>query len=421
MKPETDHTLDTVWRMESPRIVAAVARMVRDIGLAEEIAQDALVEALEHWPAEGIPDNAAAWLMRTARNGALDWLRQRALHARKQSELGADADARGDHVVPDFSDTLDEKDNYGDEMLRLVFTACHPVLPRESQVVLTLKLIAGLTTQEIARAFVMQEATIAQRIVRAKRALSEARVPYEVPGPEAIAGRLSAVLEVIYLIFNEGYSATTGEDWMRPGLCEEALRLGRMLAHIAPLESEVHGLVALMEIQSSRLHARIDSRGEPILLMDQDRRLWNRLLIGRGLSALRAARALGTPAGKYEIQARIAACHAEALRSEDTDWNRIVSLYDELNQATPSPIVELNRAVAIGMALGPAQALIVVDDLVRGGALKEYPLLAAARADLLIKLDRLEESHAELIAAAELTTNGREKALLLKRAGSVRR
>lgn len=421
MKHETDRTLNTVWRMESPRIVAAVAKMVRDIGLAEELAQDALVAALEHWPTEGIPDNAGAWLMTTAKRAALDWLRQRALHARKQSELGADADARGDHVVPDFSDGLDEKDDYGDEMLRLVFTACHPLLSRESQVALTLKLIAGLTAQEIARAFVVPEPTIAQRIVRAKRTLSEAHVPYEVPGSEAIVERLSAVLEVIYLIFNEGYSATSGENWTRPGLCEEALRLGRMLAHIAPKESEVHGLVALMEIQSSRLRARTDPHGEPILLMDQDRRLWDRLLIGRGLAALRAAQALGTPPGKYEIQARIAACHAWALKAEDTDWNQIVSLYDQLNRAAPSPIVELNRAVAICMAHGPALALAAVDDLVRNGALKDYHLLGAVRADLLIKLNRLDEAYAELVAAAELATNAREKSLLLQRAQSTRR
>ena len=409
-------TLDAVWRIESARIIGAVARLVRDVGLAEELAQDALVAALEHWPAAGLPDNPAAWLMTTARNRALDHLRQQALHLRKQEELGADADARGDHVVPDFSDALDERDTIGDDLLRLVFTACHPVLSKEAQVALTLRLLAGLSTTEIARAFLLPEPTIAQRIVRAKRTLTAARVPFEVPQGEALKARLASVLEVVYLVFNEGYAATAGSDWMRPALCEEALRLGRVLAQLAPDEAEVHGLVALMEIQASRTKARIDKGGRPILLLEQDRGRWDRLLIGRGLVALERAAALGGERGPYELQAAIAACHGRALSADQTDWAQIVALYDALAQRQPSPVVELNRAVAVGMAFGPAAALPLVDTLAAEPPMDRYHLLHAVRADLLAKLERPGEARAAFERAAELTNNQRERALLLERA-----
>jgi len=409
-------SLDAVWRIESARIIGAVARLVRDVGLAEELAQDALVAALEHWPAAGLPDNPAAWLMTTARNRALDHLRQQALHLRKQEELGADADARGDHVVPDFSDTLDERDTIGDDLLRLVFTACHPVLSKEAQVALTLRLLAGLSTTEIARAFLLPEPTIAQRIVRAKRTLTAARVPFEVPQGEALKARLASVLEVVYLVFNEGYAATAGGDWMRPALCEEALRLGRVLAQLAPDEPEVHGLVALMEIQASRTKARIDKGGRPILLLEQDRGRWDRLLIGRGLAALERAAALGGERGPYELQAAIAACHARALSAEQTDWVQIVALYDALAQRQPSPVVELNRAVAVGMAFGPEAALPLVDTLAAEAPMDRYHLLHAVRADLLAKLERPDEARAAFERAAALTHNQRERELLLARA-----
>lgn len=416
MSHDLHRSLDAVWRIESARIIGAVARLVRDVGLAEELAQDALVAALEHWPAAGLPDNPAAWLMTTARNRALDHLRQQALHLRKQEELGADADARGDHVVPDFSDTLDERDTIGDDLLRLVFTACHPVLSKEAQVALTLRLLAGLSTTEIARAFLLPEPTIAQRIVRAKRTLTAARVPFEVPQGEALKARLASVLEVVYLVFNEGYAATAGGDWMRPALCEEALRLGRVLAQLAPDEPEVHGLVALMEIQASRTKARIDKGGRPILLLEQDRGRWDRLLIGRGLAALERAAALGGERGPYELQAAIAACHARALSAEQTDWVQIVALYDALAQRQPSPVVELNRAVAVGMAFGPEAALPLVDTLAAEAPMDRYHLLHAVRADLLAKLERPDEARAAFERAAALTHNQRERELLLARA-----
>jgi len=408
--------IDTVWRMESARLIGALARRVRDVGLAEELAQDALVAALEHWPRDGIPDNPGAWLMTTARNRALDRLRQATLHRQKQEELGADADARGDHVVPDFSDSLDDADDIGDDLLRLVFAACHPVLSREAQVALTLKLLAGMSTPEIARAFLQPEATIAQRIVRAKRTLGDARVPFEVPRGDALHDRLAAVLEVVYLIFNEGYSATAGDDWTRPALCDEALRLGRVLAQLSPTTAEVLGLLALMEIQASRMRARLDGEGKPILLMAQDRSRWDPLLIGRGLAALARAQQQGGEPGPYQLQAAIAACHARARAPEATDWPRIVALYGELMQCTSSPVVELNRAVAVSMATGPAAALLLVDGLVTDGHLARYHLLHAARGDLLARLQRHDEARLEFERAAAMTANEREKALLLERA-----
>jgi RNA polymerase sigma factor (sigma-70 family) len=409
-------TIDALWRIEAAKIIGAVARMVRDVGVAEELAQDALVSALEHWPRDGLPDNPGAWLMTTAKNRALDRLRQEALHLRKQEELGADADARGDHVVPDFSDTLDDRSDIADDLLRLMFTACHPVLPKEGQVAMTLRLLGGLTTPEIARAFLLPEPTIAQRIVRAKRTLTAARVPFEVPQGPALQGRLAAVLEVIYLVFNEGYAATAGADWVRPALCDEALRLGRVLAQLMPHEAEVHGLVALMEIQASRLRARTDAAGQPILLLDQDRSRWDQLLIGRGLAALQRAESLGKERGPYTLQAAIAACHARARRAEATDWAQIVALYDVLLERVPSPVVELNRAVAVGMASGPQAALPLVDALAAGPALQRYHLLHAVRGDLLHKLGRVGEAREALHRAAELTHNEREQQLLLERA-----
>ncbi len=408
-------TIDAVWRIEAAKIIGALARLVRDVGLAEELAQDALVAALEHWPRDGIPDNPGAWLMATAKNRALDRLRQQALHARKQQELGADADARGDHVVPDFSDALDERDRFGDDLLRLIFTACHPVLGKDAQVALTLRLLGGLTTEQIARAHLLPEATIAQRIVRAKRTLSAARVPFEVPHGKHLGERLAAVLEVIYLIFNEGYAASAGDDWMRPALCDEALRLGRVLAQLVPDEAEVHGLVALMEIQASRLRARSGQGGRPILLLDQDRSRWDRLLIGRGLAALERAAALGGERGPYELQAAIAACHARARSADRTDWAQIVALYDALGARTPSPVVELNRAVAVGMAFGPEAALPLVDALAQDPLLQRYHLLHAVRADLLARLGRLDEASDALERAAALTGNEQERQLLDER------
>jgi len=416
MARDVHRTIDAVWRLESARIIGALARRVRDVGLAEELAQDALVAALEHWPSEGVPDNPGAWLMTTAKNRALDRLRQFTLHHQKQQELGADADARGDHVVPDFSDSLDDADDIGDDLLRLVFTACHPVLSREAQVALTLKLLAGMTTAEIARAFLQPEPTIAQRIVRAKRTLGDANVPFEVPRGEALQDRLSVVLEVVYLIFNEGYAATAGDDWTRPALCEEGLRLARILAQLSPATAEVHGLVALMEIQASRMRARLDAEGRPILLMAQDRGRWDQLLIGRGLAALARAGQLGGEPGPYQLQAAIAACHARARTPQATDWPRIVALYGELMDCAPSPVVELNRAVAVSMASGPAAALLLVDGLVTDGHLARYHLLHAARGDLLARLERHDEARTEFERAAAMTANEREKALLLERA-----
>jgi RNA polymerase sigma factor (sigma-70 family) len=411
---ELTRTIDAVWRIESARIVAAVARIVRDVGLAEELAQDALVAALEHWPLQGLPDNPAAWLMTTARNKALDRIRQAALHRRKQEELGADIDALGEHVTPDLSDEVDE--DIDDDLLRLMFTACHPVLAQDAQVALTLKLLAGLSTAEIARAFVQSEPTVAQRIVRAKRTLTSAQVPFEVPRGEALQQRLAAVLQVIYLIFNEGYAATAGDDWMRPALCEEAMRLARMLTALAPAQREVHGLCALLELQASRLRARTDAQGRPILLLDQDRARWDWVLVKRGFDALARAQKLTGAPGSYELQAAIAACHGSARTADATDWNAIVRIYDALVHAQPSPVVQLNRAVAVGMAQGPGAALSLVDDIAAEGSLDEYHLLPAVRGDLLGKLGRRDEARTEFERAAVLATNQRERALLLERA-----
>ncbi|QYD72725.1 RNA polymerase sigma factor [Paraburkholderia edwinii] len=415
---ETHRAIDAVWRIESAKVIAHVARIVRDVGVAEELAQDALVAALEHWPESGVPDNPGAWLMATAKNRALDRWRQEALHARKREELGHDLDALEAHLVPDFVDALDaaREDDIGDDLLRLMFTACHPVLSTDARVALTLRLLGGLTTDEIARAFLVPEPTIAQRIVRAKRTLSAAKVPFEVPQADARAVRLASVLEVIYLIFNEGYSATAGDDWMRPTLCEEALRLGRVLVGLVPDESEAHGLAALMEIQASRLRARLDAQGKPVLLLDQDRGRWDPLLIRRGLAALERAESLGGGSGVYTLQAALAACHARARTAEETDWERIVALYDALAQVAPSPVVELNRAVAVGMAFGPAAGLEIVDALSADPALAHYHWLPSVRGDLLAKLGRREEARGEFERAAAMTRNARERELLLERA-----
>jgi RNA polymerase sigma factor (sigma-70 family) len=420
----TRRAIDAVWRIESASIVAAVARLVRDIGLAEELAQDALVAALEHWPRDGVPDNPGAWLMTTAKHRALDRLRQGALHARKQEELGADADARGDHVVPDIVDAIAaaEGDVIGDDLLRLIFTACHPVLPPDARIALTLKLLGGLGTDEIARAFLVPEATLAQRIVRAKRTLTAAKVPFELPGPDELGERLGSVLEVVYAIFNEGYTATRGKDWMRADLTQEALRLARMLCGLAPQESEVWGLAALMELHASRAAARVDAEGRPVLLTEQDRSRWDRLLIRRGLTALERAEMLAVqanhPLGPYALQAGIAACHARAAEAAATDWNRIVALYDALAQLSASPVVQLNRAVAVGMAAGPAAALQIVDALRHDPALQNYQWLPSVRADLLAKLGRHSEARAEWMHAASLAQNERERALLQERAAA---
>ncbi|RZL08232.1 MAG: RNA polymerase sigma factor [Rubrivivax sp.] len=411
----------TVWRLESARITAAVVRMVRDIGVAEELAQDALVAALEHWPADGIPDNPGAWLMTTAKRRALDHIRHRQMSAARHEDMAADMEALGATHVPDFVDALDlaRQDDIGDDLLRLVFTACHPVLSTDARVALTLKLLGGLTTHEIARAFLVPEATIAQRIVRAKRSLSEAGVPFEVPRGDALAERLASVLEVVYLVFNEGYTATSGSDWMRPALCDEALRLGRMLAQISPQQPEVHGLLALMEIQASRTAARTDAQGRPVLLADQDRARWDKLLIRRGLAALDRADLLTATPGAYQLQAAIAACHARAQRAGDTDWSRIAALYGELARVAPSPVVELNRAVAVAMHAGPAAGLVLVDALLKEKALQRYQWLPSVRGDLLEKLGRRDEARAEFQRAAELAGNEREKAFLLERAAAL--
>jgi RNA polymerase sigma factor (sigma-70 family) len=401
--------------MESPRIIAGLARMVRDVGVAEDLAQDALVAALEQWPQSGVPDNPGAWLMAAAKHRAIDHFRRNARLERKHEELGREMEEK-EMAVPDFAAALD--DNVGDDLLRLVFISCHPVLPSEGRVALTLRLLGGLTTEEIARAFLVPEPTVAQRIVRAKRTLAEKRVPFEVPRGEELAARLSSVLAVIYLIFNEGYSATAGDDWLRPGLCEDALRLGRVLAELAPLEPEVHGLVALMEIQASRAAARVDSAGAPILLLEQNRAEWDQLLIRRGFTALAKAAELGPVRGPYLLQAEIAACHARAHVAEETDWARIVSLYEKLGEIAPSPVIDLNRAVAVSMAFGAAAGLEVVDALTAEGALENYHLLPSVRGDLLQKLGRLEEARAEFERAAGLTRNARERELLLARAGA---
>jgi RNA polymerase sigma-70 factor (ECF subfamily) len=409
-------TIDAVWRIESARIIAALARMVRDVGLAEEIAQDALVAALERWPASGVPDNPGAWLMATAKRRAIDLLRRRALQARKLEALGRETEAQLAMSAPDLDAAIDGE--VGDDLLRLMLIACHPVLSREGRIALTLRLLGGLTTEEIARAFLVPEPTVAQRIVRAKRTLAAAGVPFEVPGGAEFAARLSSVCEVIYLVFNEGYTATAGDDWIRPALCEEALRLGRILAELAPKEPEVHGLVALMELQASRLRARTGPSGEPILLLDQNRALWDQLLIRRGLAALARAEKLGGALGPYALQAAIAACHARARTPAETDWVRIAALYDALAQLAPSPVVELNRAVALAMAFGPAAGLEVVDGLVAEPSLKGYHLLPSVRGDLLEKLGRFAEARAEFERAASLTRNARERALLLDRAAA---
>ena len=414
MKESDPHrAIDAVWRIESARLIAGLARIVRDVGLAEELAQDALVAALEQWPESGVPDNPGAWLMATAKHRAIDLLRRRERLERKYEQLGRELELE-EPAEPDLDAALD--DDIGDDLLSLVFTACHPVLSTDARVALTLRLVGGLTTDEIARAFLVPEATVAQRIVRAKRTLTEARVPIEVPrGPE-VAARLESVLEVVYLVFNEGYTATAGADWIRPALCEDALRLGRILAQLAPDEPEVHGLVALMEIQASRLRARVGPSGEPVLLLDQNRARWDRLLIGRGLAALRRAEELGSALGPYALQAAIAACHARALTPEATDWARIAALYDALAELAPSPVVELNRAVAVSMAFGPTEGLELVDALRSEQALRAYHLLPSVRGDLLVKLGRLDEARTEFERAATLTHNVRVRDLLLERA-----
>src|SRR5215470_7105502 len=411
---ETHRVIDAVWRIESARIVAGLARIVRDVGLAEELAQDALVCALEQWPETGIPDNPGAWLMATAKHRAIDRLRRSKMLERKHQELGREVEARQETAVADLEVAID--DDVGDDLLRLIFTACHPVLSSEARVALALRLLGGLQTEEIARAFLVPEPTVAQRIVRAKRTLSEARVPFEVPRGNELQARLSSVLEVIYLIFNEGYSATAGNDWMRPALCEEALRLGRILAELMPEQPEVHGLVALMEIQASRLGARTNESGEPILLLDQDRTRWDQLLIQRGLAALKRAEVLSAARGPYTAQAAIAACHARAHTAEETDWQRIAKLYEELARVTPSPVVELNRAVAVAMADGPAAGLELIDRIASEPTLRAYHLLPSVRGDFLFKLGRFKEAQAEFQRAATLTQNARERELLLERA-----
>lgn len=413
---EVGRTVEAVWRMESARIVGALARMLRDVGVAEELAQDAMLQALESWPADGLPERPGAWLMQVAKHRALDHLRHRALHAGKEGQIAWEFDEllRDGQRQPDELAEL-AREGLGDDVLRLMFVACHPVLSGEARAALTLKLVGGLSSAEIARAFLVPEATVAQRIVRAKRTLAEARVPFEVPRGEQLHARLASVLQVIYLIFNEGYSASAGADWLRPGLCREALRLGRVLAGLMPQEGEVHGLVALMEIQSSRERARVGPDGAPVLLMDQDRSRWDRLLIGRGLAALEQAARCGA-FGPYALQAAIAACHARALRAQDTDWTRIAALYDALAALQPSPVVELNRAVAVSMAYGPAEGLRLVDALCGEAALRDYHLLPSVRGDLLAKLGRNPEARAEFERAAALTRNEREQALLLARA-----
>jgi RNA polymerase sigma factor (sigma-70 family) len=412
--PDTHATIEAIWRIEQAKIIAGLARMVRDVGRAEELAQDALLVALQRWPEQGIPDNPAAWLMATAKNRALDELRRAKLIVRKHEEIGREMDEADE---PNLDAALD--DDIGDDLLRLVFTSCHPLLSTEGRVALTLRLIGGLTTEEIARAFLVPEPTVAQRIVRAKRTLADAKVPFEVPRGEALAERLSSVLEVIYLIFNEGYAATAGDDWVRPGLCEEALRLGRILAELAPAEPEVHGLVALMEIQASRLAARVSPSGEPVLLLDQNRARWDHLLIRRGLAALARAERLNEERGPYVLQAAIAACHARARTADETDWTRIADLYRELAERTPSPVVELNRAVAVAMAHGPAAGLELVDALTAEPTLKSYHLLPSVRGDFLKKLGRLDEARAEFERAASMTQNARERKLLRDRAAAL--
>jgi len=416
----THAAIDAVWRIESAKVIAGLARMVRDVALAEELAQEALLAALETWPGTGVPDNPGAWLMATAKNRALDHFRRDKLLERKHEVLAGEMELEREIAAADREAALIERmdDDIGDDLLRLAFVACHPVLSTEARAALTLRLLCGLTTDEIARAFLVPEPTIAQRIVRAKRTLAETHIPFEVPRKDELAARLESVLEVVYLVFNEGYSATAGEDWMRPALCEEALRLGRILAELVPKEPEVHGLVALMEIQASRAAARIGPSGEPILLLDQDRSRWDHLLVRRGVAALVRAEQLGGRLGPYALQAAIAACHARSRTAQETDWTRIAALYDALAQIAPSPVVELNRAVAVAMAFGPTEGLVLVDALASEPALKHYHLLPAVRGDLLVKLGRLDEARAEFERAASLTRNAREKKLLLDRAAA---
>ncbi len=414
MSEATHRAIEAVWRIESARLIASLARIVRDVGIAEDLAQDALVAALEQWPSQGVPDRPGAWLMAAAKNRAIDHLRRNRMRDRKEDEVGAELESRRGDPQAASDEALDNP--VGDDLLALVFTSCHPSLPTEARVALTLRLLGGLTTAEIARAFLVPEATIAQRIVRAKRTLADARADFTVPRGAELAARIPSVLEVIYLVFNEGYSATSGDDWMRPSLCEEAMRLGRVLAGLVPEEAEVHGLVALMELQASRTQARTDSRGDPVLLLEQNRDLWSAVLVRRGLAALERAESLEKARGPYTLQAAIAACHARARTAEATDWERIVVLYGELAEIMPSPVVDLNRAVAVGMAYGPGQALDIVDALVASGRLRDYHLLPCVRGDLLGKLGRLDEARVEFERAAALTQNRREKALLLGRA-----
>jgi RNA polymerase sigma-70 factor, ECF subfamily len=410
---EVRRTLDGVWRIESARLIAGIARVVRDIGLAEDLAQEAFVAALEQWPESGVPDRPGAWLMATAKHRAIDRIRRAGVQDRKTQELGREIERRGEYENPDLAAAID--DPFDDDLLRLVFTACHPVLSKDARVALTLRLLGGLTTTEIARAYLVPEATVAQRLVRAKRTLAAARVPFEIPGRRELAGRLASVLEVIYLVFNEGYAASGGDRWLRPELLEEALRLGRMLAELLPAEGEVHGLVALMELQASRVRARIGPGGSPILLRDQDRSRWDWMLVGRGVDALERAYRTGGPLGPYTLQAAIAACHARARAAEDTDWERIVALYDALAQLMPSPVVALNRAVAVGMAYGPAAALELVDAIGEEPALRDYHHLPVVRGDLLERLGRRAEAGREFERAAAMTGNERERAVLLER------
>ncbi|HEX4469682.1 MAG TPA: RNA polymerase sigma factor [Gemmatimonadaceae bacterium] len=419
MTTDVHRTIDAVWRIESAKLIAGLTRFVRDVGLAEDLAQDALVAALDQWPTSGMPDNPGAWLMQTAKRRAIDTMRRGSMQDRKHQQIGHELESKQESVVAELDEALD--DNVGDDLLRLIFMSCHPVLSTEARTALTLRLLGGLTTDEIARAFLAPEATVAQRIVRAKRTLSDAGVPFEVPRGEALKDRLASVLEVLYLIFNEGYAATAGDDWVRPALCEDALRLGRIVAELMPNESEVHGLVALMEIQASRLRARIGPSGEPVLLLDQDRGRWDRVLIRRGLAALERAESLGDTLGPYALQASIAACHARARTGSETDWVRIAALYAALSQITPSPVVELNRGVAVAMAFGPAAGLQVVDAVASEPSLRNYHLLPSVRGDLLMKLGRYTEARVDFERAAGLTRNVRERQLLLERAAACER